>query len=84
MAAEKSAGIPARTMPEIRNPVYIHNDNADFKQTPTPGHVLSRPEHNGVDPRLTSAGDTSRAAGLPGYVPYAGQTPYNVWALYPA
>jgi hypothetical protein len=81
--AQAPAGIPTRAMPDIPNPVYIHNDNDDFKRTPTPTHVLMRPPPGG-DPRLTSTGDTSRAMGIPGYVPYAGQTPYNVWALYPA
>ena len=81
-----TAGIPARTFPSIPNPVYVTNDNDDFKRgTPTPTHVLARPaERSGIDPRLTSQGDTSRAAGIPAYVPFAAQTPYNVWALYPA
>jgi hypothetical protein len=82
--ASQGSAIPVRAMPPIPNPVYVHNDNDDFKRTPTPTHVLARPANDGVDPRLTSTGDTSRAAGIPGYVPYAGQTPYNVWALYPA
>jgi hypothetical protein len=82
--AQSPAGIPARAMPPVANPYYINNDNADFKQTPTPGHVLARPAPTGVDPRLTVAGDVPRTQGLPSYVPYAGQTPYNVWALYPA
>jgi hypothetical protein len=70
--------------PPIANPMYPANNNADFKRTPTPTHVLAKPVADGVDPRLTSTGDVSRAMGLPAYVPYAGQTPYNVWALYPA
>ena len=78
-------GIPTRSMEPVRNPVYIHNDNDDFKQTATPTHVLMRPaaRAGGVDSRLTAAGDVPRGT-LPAYVPYAGQTPYNVWALYPA
>lgn len=78
-------GIPARSMAPVQNPVYIHNDNDDFKRTPTPSHVLTRPAATAnVDPRLTAAGDVPRTHGLPPYVPYAGQTPYNIWALYPA
>jgi hypothetical protein len=75
-----------RAMPEIRNPVYAYDMTADFKRTPTPRHVLEQPPQTppGVDPRLTAAGSTPPVSGLPPYVPYAGQTPYNVWALYPA
>jgi hypothetical protein len=73
-------------MPPVRNPVYAYNYNADFKRTPQPAHALERPPPApaGVDPRLTVKGDTTRAAGLTPLVGMAYQTPYNVWALYPA
>jgi hypothetical protein len=74
-----------RAMTEVRNPTYIYDQSADFKRTPTPRHALEMPPAHpgGVDPRLTSQGSLPPVAGLPAYVPYAGQTPYNVWALYP-
>lgn len=84
--ASQPTGFHARAMPPVQNPVYAYNDNADFKRTPQPTNVLERPAQrtrNGVDPRLTSAGSMPPVTGLPPYVPMAGQTPYNVWALYP-
>lgn len=71
--------------PPVQNPVYVNNDSADFKRVPQPQHVLARPPTGETDPRLTAYGDVPRVeGGLPAYVPMAGQTPYNVWALYPA
>ena len=73
-----------RAMTPIQNPTYAYDQTADFKRTPQPTHVLERPQRDGVDPRLTSQGSLPPVVGLPPYVPYAAQTPYNVWALYPA
>jgi hypothetical protein len=79
------AGFHTRAMPEIANPVYPYNLNADFKRTGQPTHALERPAFPaGVDPRLTVQGDTSRAADLTPIVGMAYQTPQNVWGLYPA
>jgi hypothetical protein len=80
------SGFHSRAMTPIQNPTYTYNQTADFKSAhPAGSNVLERPPRNrdGVDPRLTSAGSTPPVAGLPAYVPYAGQTPYNVWTLYP-
>lgn len=76
--------IPSRAFTPIRDPVYVHNDDDSFK-TAQPHNVLEATPRapRGVDERLTAIGSTPPVAGLPHYVPYAGQTPYNVWALYP-
>ena len=75
-----------RAFTPVQNPVYLYNDNADFKRTHTPGNVLEQPNPlpKGIDPRLTSQGSIPPVAGLTPIVPFAGQTPYNVWGLYPA
>ena len=76
-----------RAMTPVGNPVYIHNDNADFTRTgAAPMHALERPPSTppGVDPRLTSQGSLPPVHGLTPIVPYAAQTSYNVWALMPA
>jgi hypothetical protein len=77
--------LPVRAMPPVRNPTYVYNDNDDFKATATPRHILeARPvAPKNVDPRTTAAGSVPPVHGLPAYVPFAAQTPYNVWALYP-
>jgi hypothetical protein len=80
------SGFATRAMPQIRNPIYNYDYDSRWKQTPQPAHVLERPPPApaGVDARLTAQGDTSRATGLTPLVGMAYQTPYNVWALYPA
>lgn len=80
-------GFHTRAMTPVRNPVYVYNDDASWKAaTPQPRNVLDGPPPTprGVDSRLTAEGTVPPVAGLPAYVPYAAQTPYNVWALYPA
>lgn len=74
-----------RAFPPIRNPVYIVNDDASWKRTPQPLNVLQQGPAvpRGVDPRTTSAGSIPPVAGLTPIVPFASQTPYNVWGLYP-
>lgn len=81
-----AAGIPARAFTPIQNPVYtFHNDANGFKQTPQPTNVLERPPlPDGVDARLTSYGSEPPVDGLTPIVPMAGQTPFNVWDLFPA
>ena len=77
--------IQHRELPEIRNPVYVYNDDDSFKGR-QPHNVLESKTSMGpraVDPRLTSAG-TTPALVLPPAVPYSYQTGYNVWALRPA
>jgi hypothetical protein len=80
-------GFHTRAMTEVRNPVYAYEQNgADFKRMNQPQHVLERPPPvpANVDARLSVQGDTSRAPSLTPLVGMAYQTPYNVWALYPA
>jgi len=77
------AGLPGRAFTPIQNPVYIYNDDDSFKTKPTPHNVLEQPARPGVDPRLTSQGSLPPVAGLAPYIPYAPQTPMNVWE-YPA
>lgn len=73
-----------RAMTPVRNPIYIYNDDAAFKQTPAATHVLERPPlRGGPDPRLTSQGSVPPVHGLTPIVPYATQSPWNVFALYP-
>jgi hypothetical protein len=76
-----------RAFTPVQNPTYLYNDDASFKSAhPAGTNVLERPAPNprGVDPRLTSEGSIPPVAGLTPIVPFAGQTPYNVWGLYPA
>lgn len=75
-----------RAFTPVANPVYVHNDDASFKVTPTPQHALERQQiaAKGVDPRLTAQGSVPPVAGLTPIVPTAYQTPLNVWGLYPA
>jgi hypothetical protein len=77
--------LPTRAFTPIQNPTYLYNMDASFKATPQPQNVLERPAPvpRGVDQRLTAKGDMPRG-NLPTFVPAAYQTPYNVWALYPA
>jgi len=81
-----------RAMPEVRNPVYRYNYHDDFKRQQAPPHALEVPMRPagppGVEHRLTAHGDHPRLVGPSPtgqpIVPMAYQTPYNVWALYPA
>jgi hypothetical protein len=89
MAAASSGtppGFQTRAMHEVRNPIYAYDQNADFKQTPQPRHVLDQRVPKDEDARLTVQGSTppSAVGGLTPIVAMAGQTPYNVWGLYPA
>ena len=81
----RPAGVPTRAFTPIQNPVYVHNDDASWKPSPTPHNVLEQPprEPKDQDPRLTSQGTVPPVAGLPQYVPAAYQTIHNVWE-YPA
>jgi hypothetical protein len=80
MAQPPPAGLATRAFTPIQNPTYIYNDDASFKATPQPRHVLDRPETpSGGDRRLTSQGSMPPVSGLPHYVPFAPQTPHNVW-----
>lgn len=88
-AASQSAAVTGfhnRAMTPVQNPVYVHNDDDTFKQPhPMAANVLERPAGpKGVDPRLTSQGSLPPVSGLTPIVPFAGQTPYNVWQLMPA
>jgi hypothetical protein len=78
-------GFHSRAMQEVRNPVYVTNDAADFKQTPPARNVLELPPDvpRGTDPRTTVMGTKPPVDWTP-IVPYAGQTPWNVWGLGPA
>lgn len=81
------SGFHNRAMTPVRNPVYIYNDDSSFKtQHPAGTNVLERPPdvRRGQDPRLTSQGSLPPVSGLTPIVPFAGQTPYNVWQLMPA
>ena len=73
-----------REMPPVANPPWHYDASGSFR-TPQPGNVLNAypTKAEGVDPRLTAMGSLP-AGHLPAYVPYAGQTPYNVYALRPA
>jgi len=86
--APSVTGFHGRAMTPVQNPVYLYNDDASFKTAhPAGSNVLERPPAvpRGVDPRTTVQGDRPPVAGgIPPYVPYAGQTPYNVWSLMPA
>jgi hypothetical protein len=72
----------------IRNPHYVYNMDDSFRQAsghPQARNVLERPPlPGGADPRLTSYGTRPPVAGLTPIVPFAYQTPLNVWALHPA
>jgi hypothetical protein len=78
-------GFHSRAMTPVQNPTYVYNDSAEFKQTPPARNVLELPPGvpRGTDPRTTVQG-TKPAVGWTPIVPYAGQTPYNVWGLGPA
>lgn len=75
----------SRAFTPIQNPVYLYNDDASFKTTPPARNVLDHRAANpkGVDPRLTSQGNVPPVHDQP-IVPYAAQTPWNVWGLLPA
>lgn len=78
-------GFATRGFTPVQNPTYLYNKDASFKATPPATNVLEAPPvPRGGDPRLTSQGSTPPVHGLAPYVPMAYQTPYNVWALYPA
>ncbi|HUO48233.1 MAG TPA: hypothetical protein VMU09_05320 [Acidimicrobiales bacterium] len=71
---------PHRAMAPINNPVWGYDNSGSFR-TRQPGNVLDH-VNEGADPRLTAVGSLPGAR-LPAYTPYAGQTPYNVYALRP-
>ena len=78
-------GFHSRAMTPVRNPIYITSDDASFKQSmPQARHVLDPGVPPGTDPRLTVQGSVPPVAGLTPIVPFAGQTPWNVWGLSPA
>ena len=79
-------GFHNRAMTEIRNPVYVYNDDASFKTAhPMGTNVLERPvTHDENTARRTSQGSLPPVSGLTPIVPMAAQTPYNVWGLRPA
>ena len=80
-------GFHTRAFTPVRNPTYVYADDASFKQSmPQARNVLELPPGvpKGTDPRLTVQGTIPPVAGLTPIVPFAGQTPYNVWGLAPA
>lgn len=79
-------GFHSRAMTPVRNPTYVYNDDSSFKTTPPARNVLEIPPGvpKGTDPRLTVQGSLPPVAGLTPIVPFAGQTPWNVWGLLPA
>jgi hypothetical protein len=79
-------GFHTRAMTPVQNPTYVYNDDSSFKQTPPARNVLELPPGvpAGTDPRTTVQGTRPPVAGLTPIVPYAGQTPWNVWGLQPA
>lgn len=77
-----------RAFTPIRNPHYTYNLDDSFRQAsghPQARNVLDRPPlPEGADERLTAYGSSPPVAGLTPIVPFAYQTPLNVWALHPA
>lgn len=88
MAQPPPPGFATRAFTPIRNPVYnVSLDDSFRRASGHPGrqNVLERPPlPPGADPRLTSYGSRPPVAGLTPIVPFAYQTPLNVWALYPS
>jgi len=85
MAQPPPPAFATRAFTPVRNPVYAQLADDSFK-SPQPRHVLDQPQTktDEADRRLTAYGSRPPVAGLTPIVPMAGQTPYNVWALYPA
>jgi hypothetical protein len=83
MAQPPPPEFATRAFTPVANPTYLYNMDASFKQTPQPRHVLDQRVPKG-DERLTVSGSTPPVTGLTPIVAMAGQTPFNVWGLYPA